>query len=126
MTVQQERLSDLPLDKNVLYRKNTIMETKQAVKVYDLTTDEERLMHMMKALGNPARMQIVRYLSENPQCITGDIVDALPLAQATVSQHLKVLRDAGVICGTIEGPAMCYCLDCGNMAWFKEQVGTLL
>lgn len=116
----------MPLDKFSLYRKNTIMETKQAAKVYDLTADEERLMHMMKALGNPARMQIVRYLSENPQCITGDIVDALPLAQATVSQHLKVLRDAGVICGTIEGPATCYCLDCENMAWFKEQVNTLL
>jgi ArsR family transcriptional regulator len=102
------------------------MQTKQTEKVYDLTADEERLMHMMKALGNPARMQIVRYLSENPQCITGDIVDALPLAQATVSQHLKVLRDAGVICGTIEGPAMCYCLDCENMAWFKERVNALL
>lgn len=110
------------LDKKTLYRKITIMETQHAVKEYNLTVDEERLMHMMKALGHPARMQIVRYLSENPQCITGDIVDALPLAQATVSQHLKVLRDAGIICGTIEGPAMCYCLDCDNVAWFKEKV----
>lgn len=101
------------------------METMQAEKTYHLTADEERLMHMMKALGHPARMQIVRYLSENPQCITGDIVDALPLAQATVSQHLKVLRDAGLICGTIEGPATCYCLDCDNVAWFKQQVGSL-
>jgi predicted transcriptional regulator len=101
------------------------MEMKEAVKVYHLTADEERLMHMMKALGNPARMQIVRYLSENPQCITGDIVEALPLAQATVSQHLKVLRDAGLICGTIEGPAVCYCLDCDNIGWLKEQVGNL-
>ena len=113
------------LDKMSLYRKITIMETQHAVKEYNLTSDEERLMHMMKALGNPARMQIVRYLSENPQCITGDIVDALPLAQATVSQHLKVLRDAGIICGTIEGPAMCYCLDCDNVAWFKEQTAHL-
>jgi len=102
------------------------MEMKQAEKVYHLTAVEERLMHMMKALGNPARMQIVRYLSENPQCITGDIVEALPLAQATVSQHLKVLREAGLICGTIEGPAMCYCLDDDNIAWFKEQVSRLL
>jgi ArsR family transcriptional regulator len=101
------------------------METREATRTYDLTADEERLMHMMKALGHPARIQIVRYLSENPQCITGDIVDALPLAQATVSQHLKVLRDAGVICGTIEGPAVCYCLDCDNVAWFREQVGAL-
>lgn len=103
-----------------------MMETKQAEKIYHLSADEERLMQMMKALGNPARMEIIRYLSENPQCITADIVDALPLAQATVSQHLKVLRDVGLICGTIEGPAMCYCLDSGNIAWFKEQVNKLL
>jgi ArsR family transcriptional regulator, arsenate/arsenite/antimonite-responsive transcriptional repressor len=94
-------------------------------KTYNLTHDEERLMQMMKALGHPARMQIVRYLSENPQCITGDLVDALPLAQATVSQHVKVLRDAGLICGTIEGPATCYCLDRGTIAWFKAQVAKL-
>ncbi|MCU0498949.1 MAG: metalloregulator ArsR/SmtB family transcription factor [Anaerolineae bacterium] len=92
-------------------------------KDYALTGDETRLMQMMKALGHPARMAIVRYLMEHPQCITGEIVDALPLAQATVSQHLKVLREAGVICGTIEGPATCYCLDSDNLAWFKSQVG---
>jgi ArsR family transcriptional regulator len=102
------------------------MHTKQAVKSYNLTADEERLSQMMKALGHPARMQIFRYLSENPQCITGDIVDVLPLAQATVSQHLKVLRDAGLICGTIEGPATCYCLDCNNVEWFNQQVGALV
>lgn len=102
------------------------MDTHTEPKTYNLTTDEERLMHIMKALAHPARMQIVRYLSENPQCITGDIVDALPLAQATVSQHLKVLREAGVICGTIEGPATCYCLDCGTLSWLKEKVGELL
>ena len=101
------------------------METKEAVKSYDLTVDEERLTRMMKALGHPARMQIFRYLSENPQCITGDIVEVLPLAQATVSQHLKVLRDVGLICGTLEGPATCYCLCDETVAWFKAQVGTL-
>jgi ArsR family transcriptional regulator, arsenate/arsenite/antimonite-responsive transcriptional repressor len=101
------------------------METTETAKSYHLTHDEERLMRMMKALGHPARMQIVRYLSENPQCITGDIVEVLPLAQATVSQHLKVLRDAGLICGTLEGPATCYCLCDETFAWFKEQVGTL-
>jgi ArsR family transcriptional regulator len=108
-----------------LYRKNTIMDTTHEPKVYRLTNDELRLTQMMKALGHPARMQIFRYLSENPQCITGDIVEVLPLAQATVSQHLKVLRDAGLVCGTIEGPATCYCLDCDNVAWLKAQVGML-
>jgi ArsR family transcriptional regulator len=99
------------------------METTHAITEYNLTTDEERLTQMMKALGHPARMQIVRYLSQNPACITGDLVEVLPLAQATVSQHLKVLREAGWICGTIDGPATCYCLHCDNIAWFKEQVG---
>lgn len=95
------------------------------VKLYDLTDEDLRLTQMMKALAHPARMQIVRYLSDNPQCITGDIVDVLPLAQATVSQHLKVLRESGLITGTIEGPATCYCLDEGNVAWFKRKVGGL-
>jgi ArsR family transcriptional regulator len=101
------------------------MNTKTTPKTYRLTADEDRLWQMMKALGHPARMQIFRYLSENPQCITGDIVDVLPLAQATVSQHLKVLRDAGLICGTIEGPATCYCLDCDTVEWFKQRVNEL-
>lgn len=101
------------------------MDTDYAEKTYNLTADQERLTQMMKALGHPARMQIVRYLAENPQCITGDLVDALPLAQATVSQHLKVLRDAGLIRGTIEGPATCYCLCDEGVAWFRAQVRDL-
>lgn len=113
-----------PLDKQSFYRKNTIMMTDMNVD-YTLTADELRLMRMMKALGHPARLQIVRYLSEHPQCITGDLVDVLPLAQATVSQHLKVLREAGVICGTIDGPATCYCLSDEAVAWFKARIGDL-
>lgn len=109
-----------------LYRKNTIMVTKQADKTYNLNQDEVRLAQLMKALGHPARMQIVRFLAERPQCFTGDIVAVLPLAQATVSQHLKVLRDAGIICGTVEGPATSYCLDGQTLAWLREQVDALL
>jgi ArsR family transcriptional regulator len=101
------------------------MNIEQALKSYTLSTDEHRLSEMMKALGHPARMQIIRYLTDHPQCITGDIVDVLPLAQATVSQHLKVLRDADLICGTIEGTATCYCLNHESVAWFKSQVGDL-
>jgi len=103
------------------------METKESAptKTYNLTSDEERLTRMMKALGHPARMQIMCYLSDNPQCFTGDIVQVLPLAQATVSQHLRVLRDAGLICGTIEGPATSYCLCDEAVVWFKAQVSSL-
>lgn len=102
------------------------MNTKPTPKTYPLTADEQRLTMMMKALGHPARMQIMRYLRDNPQCFTGDIVEVLPLAQATVSQHLKVLRDAGLICGTITGPATSYCLCDAGVAWLKERVGALL
>ncbi len=124
---EPNRIYSLHLTTPPFYRKNTIMRTKQAVptKTYNLTADQKRLTQMMKALGHPARMQIMRYLSDNPQCFTGDIVDVLPLAQATVSQHLKVLRDAGLICGTIEGPAMSYCLCDEAVAWYKARVASL-
>lgn len=91
-----------------------------------LTSDEKRLALMMKALGNPTRLWIMRYLTQNPLCITADIVDATPLAQATVSQHLKVLREAGLICGTVEGPAINYCVDDDGIAWLKDKIGDLL
>jgi DNA-binding transcriptional ArsR family regulator len=87
-----------------------------------LTAEETRLARMMKAMGNPHRLAILRYLADNPQCITADIVSATPLAQSTVSQHLKVLRDSGLICGTIDGPATNYCLDEDNLAWFRSRV----
>lgn len=98
------------------------MNKKQAEAIDTLNAEDERLVKMMKALGNPTRMQIMRYLAANPQCITGDIVAFTPLAQATVSQHLKVLREAGLICGTVEGPAMCYCIDDETVAWLKARI----
>jgi ArsR family transcriptional regulator len=93
-----------------------------------LTTDKKRLARMLKALGNPVRFQIVEYLASNQTCtcITNDIVRALPLAQSTVSQHLKVLREAGLIYGEIEGPATCYCLDPDGIQWLKQQIGNWL
>jgi ArsR family transcriptional regulator len=84
--------------------------------------EQERLVTMFKALGNPTRFEIMKYLVTHPGCITGDIVDFLPLAQATVSQHLKVLREAGWISGEIEGPATCYHLNEEDIAWFREKV----
>ena len=67
------------------------------------------LARLTKALGHPVRVQILRLLGARDRCYCGDLVDELPLAQATVSQHLKVLRDAGLIQGEIEGPRVCYC-----------------
>jgi ArsR family transcriptional regulator len=87
-----------------------------------LQPGQKRLAKMLKALGNPVRFQIVEFLARKKVCITADIVDATPLAQSTVSQHLKVLREAGLIRGEIEGPAVCYCLDAENLRWLKEQI----
>jgi ArsR family transcriptional regulator len=87
--------------------------------------EEERLVKMFKALGNPHRFEVMKYLVTHPGCITGDIVEFLPIAQATVSQHLKVLRDAGWISGVVEGPATSYCLHEENIAWFREKVGEI-
>lgn len=84
--------------------------------------EQEQLMAMFRALGNPHRFEIMKFLVTHPGCITGDIVDFLPIAQATVSQHLKVLREAGWIAGTTEGPAVSYCLDQENIAWFRARV----
>ncbi|OGO70376.1 MAG: transcriptional regulator [Chloroflexi bacterium RBG_19FT_COMBO_56_12] len=89
-----------------------------------LSNDELRLARMFKALGNPVRLEILRLLAECQQCICGDIVAVLPLAQSTVSQHLKVLKEAGLIRGEIEGPATCYCIDNEGLEWFKQEVNT--
>jgi len=73
--------------------------------------DAEGLAAMCKALGHPARVNIVNYLNKIDRCLCGDIVELLPLAQSTVSQHLKCLKEAGLVKGEIEGPKTCYCLD---------------
>jgi ArsR family transcriptional regulator len=86
---------------------------------------QDRLVSMLKALGNPIRFEIIKFLVTHPGCITGDIVEYLPIAQATVSQHLKVLKDAGWISGVIEGTATCYQLDEKNIEWFRAVVGEI-
>jgi ArsR family transcriptional regulator, arsenate/arsenite/antimonite-responsive transcriptional repressor len=74
------------------------------------TPKDVELAQLAKALGHPARVAIIRLLLSDGDCVCGAIVDRLPLAQATVSQHLKVLKDAGWITGTIDGPRVCYCI----------------
>ncbi|MEM9556967.1 MAG: metalloregulator ArsR/SmtB family transcription factor [Acidobacteriota bacterium] len=86
------------------------------------TADEARLVALCKALGHPLRFEILKFLVTHPGCITGDLVEHLPIAQATVSQHLKVLKDAGWIQGVVHGPAVCYCLDPERVAWFRRTV----
>lgn len=75
------------------------------------TPDETRLAELAKALSHPARIAILKMLATKNSCICGEIVDELPLAQATVSQHLKELKNVGLIKGEIDGPKVCYCLN---------------
>lgn len=81
---------------------------------------DEDLAALAKALGHPARVQIVRFLLSRDSCMCGDIVEHLPLAQSTVSQHLKMLKEAGLIRGTIDGPRVCYCVEPAVLERFKE------
>lgn len=76
-----------------------------------MTSDEETVAILAKALAHPARIRILRLLLATPGCIGGTIVDAVGLAQSTVSEHLRILKAAGVITGEIDGPRVCYALD---------------
>jgi ArsR family transcriptional regulator len=89
-----------------------------------LEADEELAM-LAKAIGHPARVQILRLLARRDSCVCGDIVDELPLAQSTVSQHLKVLKEAGLIRGDVDGPRVCYCLEPWALRRFKALAGGL-
>jgi ArsR family transcriptional regulator, arsenate/arsenite/antimonite-responsive transcriptional repressor len=86
---------------------------------------DEELALLAKAVGHPARVQILRLLVRRETCICGDIVDELPLAQSTVSQHLKVLKDAGLIRGEIDGPRIGYCIEPRTLRRLKSLVGSL-
>lgn len=76
---------------------------------------DTRMAAMAKALGHPARLRILRLLARTPRCIGGDIVEAVGLAQSTVSEHLRILKDAGVIEGQIDPPRVCYSLSPGAL-----------
>lgn len=90
--------------------------------IIHIAPDKARLARMLKALGNPVRFQIMETLAQLQTCMTHEIVDTTPLAQSTVSQHLKVLREAGLVLGEVEGPATCYCLDADGIRWLKDQI----
>ena len=82
-----------------------------ATKTEHFTDKQNQIATIAKALGHPARIAIIEYLMQVNECICGDIVNELPLAQPTVSQHLKELKNAGIIKGNIEGNSICYCID---------------
>jgi DNA-binding transcriptional ArsR family regulator len=80
-------------------------------KTEEFTSQQNAVAALAKAIGHPARVAILELLISRDNCICNDIVDELPLAQATVSQHLKELKHAGIIKGTISGKSICYCID---------------
>ena len=90
-----------------------------ATKSYEFTANENRLAKYAKALAHPARIAIINLLATKATCQCGDIVDELPLSQSTVSQHLKELKEAGLVKGEIEGAKVCYCIDEKN--WLRAQ-----
>jgi len=86
-------------------------------KIELFSSELQECAELFKALAHPARLAILKYLAATKTCITGDLADELPLGRTTVNQHLKELKDAGLITGTTEGVKTCYCL---NLEKIKE------
>ena len=86
---------------------------------------EQDLAAFAKAIAHPARIAILKVLAQHNECICGEIVDVLPLAQSTVSQHLKELKEAGLINGTVDGPRSCYCINWKAFDKFNTAFSTL-
>ena len=87
--------------------------------------DFELLANTCKALSHPARLAILQTLAQRGNCICGEIVDLMPLSQATVSQHLKILKNADLITGEIDGQRSCYCINTKAMGAIREKLGVL-
>src|SRR6476469_6725068 len=86
---------------------------------------EQELADFAKALSHPARIAILKVLAKRTECICGEIVEVLPLAQSTVSQHLKELKNAGLIDGAVDGPRSCYCINWKAFEKFSNDIGAL-
>jgi DNA-binding transcriptional ArsR family regulator len=90
------------------------------------TEEQNKLAAIFKALGHPARIAILQHIIRAQACICGELVDELGLAQATISQHLKELKQVGLIQGTIEGTSVCYCIHDQTWEQYKKELGTFL
>ena len=87
--------------------------------------EADRIARIAKALAHPARVRIIAFLLSRPGCIGGDIVDQVGLAQSTVSEHLRILKDAGIVQGTIDYPRVCYSLDPGALEPMQGLIATI-
>ena len=90
------------------------------------TAEQNEIANFAKAFGHPARVAILQHLFKINACICGDLVQEIGLAQPTISQHLKELKQLGLIKGTIDGTSVCYCIDTDNWKKMKSKMGTLL
>ncbi|MBB4802096.1 DNA-binding transcriptional ArsR family regulator [Flavobacterium nitrogenifigens] len=97
-----------------------------ATKTDHFTDQQNKIAIIAKALGHPARIAIIEYLLKVNACICSDIVDELPLAQPTISQHLKELKNAGLIKGSIEGTSICYCINEETFSLLKEYFANII
>ena len=95
-------------------------------KIELFNSDLQVCAELYKALAHPARLAILKYLAESKTCITGDFADELPLSRSTVNQHLKELKDAGLVIGTIEGTKTFYCLNCEKINELTARSETFL
>jgi ArsR family transcriptional regulator, arsenate/arsenite/antimonite-responsive transcriptional repressor len=86
---------------------------------------EERLAALAWGLAHPLRVRILQLLAKRETCVCGEIVEEMPVAQSTVSQHLKILKQAGLVQGEVDGPRVCYCIHPAALAELKELVGKL-
>src|SRR5262245_16773929 len=92
---------------------------------HDPGPDDEALAELAWALAHPIRVRILRILIEKDACVCGELVDLLPVAQSTVSQHLKIMKDAGLVQGEVDGPKMCYCVNPLALARCKKLLSDL-
>ncbi len=111
----------------IVYLRYTIKEREIMAqsKKDSFNLEDLQLAEFAKALSHPARIEILRVLAKKNSCICGEIVDVMPLAQSTVSQHLKELQKAGLISGEIEGPRSCYCINWENLNKMSDKIKKL-
>lgn len=87
--------------------------------------NSDQVSKIFKALGHPTRVKIVEHLIRINTCVCGQIVDIFPYSQSTISQHLKILKESGIVCGEVEGPKTYFCVDKNVLGQFKEYINTL-
>lgn len=116
-----ENLISLKINRNIAINKLNMGLTKSE----NFTKEQNELATITKALGHPARIAIIQHLLKANACICGDLVDELPLAQSTISRHLKELKEVGIIQGTIEGTSMNYCINGEKWMEIKAKMAAL-